>query len=391
MCIVCSRLPADRRIIATSYGASTDDILSRTPELTSRFGLGLTDENLAAGAEFLRSVPTIDVHSHPGRFFLNGLEERSPLTDTLKPMSMDMAIREMNSGGVGTVLFAAVADYPLLEASGRGLRAVRAFRPGEAIAEYHRQLGVLEGLVGEDSLPQVRDARDIERVHTRGLAACMFCIEGGDYIEDRLERVAQSYDRGVRAITLIHYHTNQIGDTQTESPSHAGLTDIGREIVREMQRVGIIVDLAHASWETTRDVARISTRPMLISHTNLRTSPEGHPRLISEEHARLVTDAGGVIGAVAAGFGQGSLSEYLDTILRMVDSLGVEHVAVGTDLDFTYQPVFTTYLDWCALPAGLLARGMNRAEVASVMGGNFLRVLRANAPRASTQRYPHEL
>lgn len=391
MCIVCSGGAPHRSPVTQDRAALQGN--SRQPQPPaprSAPGLRLTPEQLAAGEELLRQVPSVDVHSHPARFFLKGLAPYTPFGAALPPLSLETAAQEMRRGGVSTVLFAAVADYPLLDTWESGLRAVREFRQGEAIAEYQRQLRVLQKLVRDEVLPQARGALDIDRAHADRQAACMFCVEGGDFIEDHLERIAQSYEQGVRSITLIHYHTNQIGDTQTESPSHGGLTPVGREIIREMQQVGVIVDLSHASFEATRHAAEVSTRPMLISHTNLHTSSSDHPRLISVEHARLVTHAGGVVGAVAAGFDQGSLGDYVDTILRMVDLLGIEHVAIGTDLDFTYEPVFTSYLDWHTLPAGLLARGMHREEVANVMGGNFLRVLRANSPPQKVPR-SHEL
>jgi membrane dipeptidase len=335
-----------------------------------------THEHLEAGSALLRRVPSVDIHSHPGRFFLRGLTEHTPFTESLPLLSPEDVTAEMQVGGVSAVLFAAVADNPLLDSMDSGLRAVREFRQGEAITEYQRQLGILQTLVREETVSQARNEQDIARAHAHGRTACMFSVEGGDFIEDRLDRVAEAYEQGIRTITLIHYHTNQIGDTQTESAAYGGLTKLGREILKEMDRVGIVVDLAHASFEATRDAAAVSTRPMLISHTNLRTATSDHPRLISVEQARLVTRTGGVVGAVAAGFGQDSFSEYLDTIVRMVDLLGVDHVAIGTDMDFTYEPVFTSYLDWVRIPAGLLARGLNRDEVAKVIGGNFLRILR---------------
>jgi reactive intermediate/imine deaminase len=156
-----------------------------------------------------------------------------------------------------------------------------------------------------------------------------------------------------------------------------------------MNAAGILIDLAHASLAATRAAVEVSTRPMMISHSNLRKSGLEHPRLITLEHARLVTDAGGVIGCVPAGWGQAAFADYIDTILRMVDALGSTHVAIGTDMDYTYSPVMTGYADWPRIPAALLSRGMHAAEVARVVGGNALRLLRATEAKPLSQ--PKEL
>jgi len=128
-----------------------------------------------------------------------------------------------------------------------------------------------------------------------------------------------------------------------------------------------------------RGAADVSTRPMIMSHTNLSRRDFNHPRLVSPEKARLVTNAGGVVGSVPSGIGQSTFAEWIDSIVRMIDMLGVDHVAIGTDMDANFMPVFTSYLDWHMIPAALLARRLAEAEVEKVMGGNFLRVFAANA------------
>ena len=93
-----------------------------------------------------------------------------------------------------------------------------------------------------------------------------------------------------------------------------------------------------------------------------------------------MTERGGIVGAVPAGFGgQERFTDYVDTLMRMIDLLGIDHVAIGTDMDFTFRPVFTSYRDWAAIPASLLARGLKADEVAKLIGGNFLRVFGAKA------------
>ena len=141
----------------------------------------------------------------------------------------------------------------------------------------------------------------------------------------------------------------------------------------------MLIDLAHATLEVAKQTVDVSTRPVMISHTNLATPEKRHPRLISMEHARLVTTHGGLIGSVPSGIGQTNAAQYIESILRLIDAVGVEHVAIGTDMDANYRPVFTSYLDWSLLPAALLAAGLDERSVALVMGENFLRVFAAQA------------
>jgi membrane dipeptidase len=341
-------------------------------------GLKLTEAQLKAGATFLGRHPSIDIHGHPGRFFLRDLARQNATTRAMGAPFEPKALADMAAGQVTAVLFNCVSDAVLLEQSPtKGLVAAREFDPGEAWADYQRQIAVLKALVARgDALPGL-DGRDIARAQAAHRTACVFAVEGGDFIEDRLERVHAAYADGVRSITIVHYHPNQIGDPQTETPRVPGLTPTGRQIVREMNKAGIVVDLAHASLDVTRDAVEVSTRPMMISHTNLKRPGVDHPRLVSVEHARLVTSHGGIVGSVPSGIGQKTVADWIASILRLVDAVGIDHVAIGTDMDANYMPVFSDYADWPLIPAALLAHGMREPEVAKVMGGNFLRVLAA--------------
>lgn len=190
-----------------------------------------------------------------------------------------------------------------------------------------------------------------------------------------------SLRRWSRAITVVRYHVNQIGDIQMEPPVHAGLTPLGKSTIKEMNQPGSIVDLAHATFAVTKHVLEVSTKPVMISYSNLSTPVASHPRLISSEHAKLVAAAGGIIGSWPSGIGQSTFSDYFDSIRRLLDAVGVDHTAIGTDMDANYRPVLRSYRDWSLIPAALLARGMHETEVAKIMGGNFQRVFRANLSR----------
>ncbi|WP_298742872.1 membrane dipeptidase [uncultured Brevundimonas sp.] len=374
-----------RLLIAAAAGATLTPALAFAQEAGEMFaaqtgdlGIVLSPEQLAAGTAFLRKHASVDIHCHPGRFFLRDLPADSPLARAAGAPFEDAVAADMGESCVSGALFASVADLPLLELSATtGLRAGREFLPGEAWRDYRRQLAVLEALVGSGSVSRGLDVADIDTARCSGKTACVFSVEGGDFIEDRLERVAQAHRDGVRAITIVHFHTNQIGDPQTEAPRWNGLTPLGRDIVRAMNQAGILVDLAHASFDTTKQAAEVSDRPMMISHTNLQTPDNRHPRLVSLEHARLVTESGGIVGSVPWGIGQRSFGDWIEAILGLIEAVGVDHVAVGTDMDANFRPVFADYSRWGLIPAALLARGLTEEETAKVVGGNFLRLMAA--------------
>jgi membrane dipeptidase len=360
---------------AAALAAGQGRAATPAPPTAERLGMTLTRAHLAAGRDFVRAHPTVDVHSHPGRFFMRGAS--TPLAKANGAPFPEAAIARMRDGGVGAVVFAAVADFPVLEATPQGLGALRPDRVGEAYEDYRRQMQVLRRLRRRGGPPLALTPADIVRAHAMRRTAGVVAVEGGDFIEDRMDRIAEAHREGVRSICIIHYQTNRIGDPQTNPRVHGGLTPLGRDVVREMNRTGMIVDLAHASFEATQQAVAVSSKPMMISHSNIRRPGLDHPRLVSLDHARVVTQAGGLIGALPAGAGETRFVDYVDTIFRAVDDLGIDHVGVGTDMDFTFKAVVDDYRDWPLVPAALLARGMHAPEVAKVMGGNFLRLFAA--------------
>lgn len=136
------------------------------------------------------------------------------------------------------------------------------------------------------------------------------------------------------SLQLVHYAQNELGDLQTEPPRYGGLSDSGREVVREMDRLGMVVDVAHASFDTVRDVVHVSNEPVMLSHSLLKDEsvhPGLLPRLLTPEHARLVAETGGVIGVWPLGVydpeGQISMQAYVDATLRLSDVVGVDHAS----------------------------------------------------------------
>ena len=358
-----------RRNLLALMGAG----LAARPALAAT-GLNLSEAQLQAGADVLGRHPSVDVHAHPGRFFLRDAPQ-TPTTRALGLPAEAQVLADMTAGRVTAAFFACVSDATLLGLTpSGGMGVTREFQPGEAWAEYGRQIALLQAMAKRGDVARGLTRGDIGKALKAHRTAAVFAVEGGDFIEDRMDRVHQAHADGVRAITIVHYHPNQIGDPQTEQPRTPGLTPTGRRIVREMNRAGILIDLAHASFGVTKDTLALSDKPVMLSHTNLKRPDLDHPRLISVEHAKLVASHGGIIGSVPSGIGQTSLGDWINSILRLIDAVGVDHVAIGTDMDANYRPVFTDYRDWGVIPAALLARGLSEAETAKVIGGNALRI-----------------
>lgn len=321
--------------------------------------------------------PWLDVHAHPGRCFLAGMAGDELLVQLLGGATCDDSVAEMEQAGMAAVSFATVSDLRVLGVTPEGgLTAARPFEPGEAYADHLRQLTALVDLAERLGLPVVRTASDIDAAHAAGRPAVLLTCEGADFVEGDLGRLAEAHEAGFRSVTLVHYRDNGLGDLQTEPPAHGGLTPAGAEVIAEMNRLGMIVDLAHATHETTVAALKVSSAPVMISHTHLNRDP-GHARLVSTGHARAVAEAGGVIGAWPAGVVCRTLDDFAVEIARLVDAVGVDHVAIGTDMDANYQPVVTAYSQFEAIDAALASRGFTPAERDRVLGANVADLIRA--------------
>jgi len=325
--------------------------------------------------------PWIDAHAHPGRCFLAGAPADDPLADLLGGDGSAPALQAARDAGLAAVSFATVADLAVLAPTAEGgLRAGRAFGPGEAHADHQRQLHGLLALVARSGAPVATTAADLEQAHAVGDMAVLLTCEGGDFLEGQIDRVAEVHELGVSSLTLVHYRVNELGDIQTEAPVHGGLTSFGRTVVQECNRLGIVVDCAHATLATTLGVLDASDAPVMISHSHLDHTDRSHPRLLSTAHARAVADAGGLIGAWPAGVTSETLEDFVHEILRLVELVGVDHVAIGTDLDANYRPVVTTHGELTTVATRLVACGLTTVEADKVLGGNVVELYRAVNP-----------
>jgi membrane dipeptidase len=315
--------------------------------------------------DLLDATLSFDLHSHPGLF-------KSMSNDTLAGHR-----QEAESGRVKLIALTATSDAPVIARDRVGaLHAIREPKPGELYASMYRQIDVLVRWSGAAGMPIVSSVTDAGTPGppVRGTLA----VEGCDFLEGRIDRVQEAFDRGIRSLQLVHYRVNELDDIQTEPVVHGGLTAFGKEAVGEMNRLGIVIDVAHARFEVVSGVVDTTTQPIILSHSNIMDS-SGWVRFISPEHARLVAGTGGVIGAMPIIFGRRSddITGYVHHISRLVDAAGIDHVGIGTDMDgIGPGAIFTTYARWPSLAAALVDHGYRPEEAAKILGGNAQRVFR---------------
>jgi membrane dipeptidase len=318
----------------------------------------------------------IDLHSHAGRCFLAGLPAGHSLVAAMGAAAVADAVRAARAEGMTALVLAAVADFAVLRPdSATGLRAHRDFRPGEAYADYRRQSAGIRQAVAEAGAEVVTSAADLDRAARDGLTAVLLGCEGGDFLEGDLGRLEAARAAGLTVLTLVHYRVGDIGDVQTEKPVHEGLSRFGRDVVAECNRLGIVVDCAHASFATTMAVLEASSQPVIISHGQLSKPGIAHPRLMTAQHAAAVAEAGGLVGAWPCGITSRSLADFGTEIIRLAAAAGPDHVAIGTDLDGNYRPVLTSYDRLDDLTGTLAARGLPTASVHQILGGNAMNLL----------------
>jgi len=382
------------------------------------------------------AVPPSDLAAQDYRAQAMRLLKTVPLIDGHN--DIPDAIRER--GGLDSVDFAAsqprlMTDIPRLLAGGVGGQFWAAYVPvttihgGEHPAVYAlEQIDLVHRLCRKypQTFAEAATAGAVERNFKTGKISCLIGIEGGHAIENSLGALRMFYRLGVRYMTLTHWETIDWADAATDSAKHNGLTPFGEDVVREMNRVGMLVDLAHVSDATMVDAIRVSRAPVLFSHSSARALCD-HLRNVPDSILRMVKANGGVVmvnfyptfvseavraygdsvtarshalraaGADSALIAdtvrarearapRATLSQVADHIAHVCCVPGVDHVGVGSDFDgITTVPAgLEDVSKFPDLLAELLRRGWSEQDVRKVAGLNVLRVLR-DAERVSRE------
>jgi len=323
----------------------------------------------------LKGLQMIDAHAHPNRYVHDSRQVDS--TSTLK------AIKKL---GMAASCFAAVGDSVFL---GQGRV------PG---TEYHSTKTQIEwwlkGIVKSGKVKLVSKVSDIPAaVNENSPPGAILAFEGGDALRGNPDTVNEFYSLGVRIITLIHYRNNELGDTMrmwrnlSPGPACNGLTPAGRKVVERMQDLGIVVDVAHAHTATLRQIADISSRPLVDSHTNPCSieDPLQCGRSRTWKEMEWIAKTEGLICTWPLGYQRGAttritFSDWTKEILEMKHRLGMEHVGLGTDGGGNLPSLIKGYrdiVDLSKLAKAMQEVGFSQDEIAAYMGGNFYRVLQS--------------
>ncbi|MFV0376549.1 MAG: dipeptidase [Mangrovibacterium sp.] len=338
------------------------------------FTVGAAGEPSKKVKRAVAKIIGIDAHNHVDVPF--SLEE-------FKKQQYHLAA-ELKASGLTAIGMTFCVDRPKLS------------REGEAYERFLLCLDEMDELLKTNNLTRALNYADLEKARKENRQVVVQSVEGGHFIEGKLERLAVAYHRGLRHLGLMHdaQSTPPIGDIYTETPEFGGLTPYGADIIKECNRLGILVDLTHCNNQAINKALEVSAKPLLISHTGLNTqlginekmAKMMMPRLISSEQAKRFANAGGVIG-VWTHLADTPL-DYAKNIRAMVDVVGVDHVCLGTDSQIAPSGNSNdryskkTNQSWNDEKTGffftvadaMLATGFTTDEIAKIGGGNYCRV-----------------
>lgn len=318
--------------------------------------------------DVLRKTISVDVHTHGGP---QGIYSAAPPNGKLAA--------GMRAGSLAAVCLSEIPDEPLLGRNSAGGACItRSPRPSELYEHHLVRLAWADDMVAHHGLRRALTAADLESAYAAGQPSVIGGVEGLDFMEGKLERLEEAHQRGIRSAQLVHFTPNDIGDFQTGAVTHGGLTEFGAQVIRYCHRLGIVVDVAHASEQTAKAAAKVSTKPLLLSHTALAdskamASTRLAARCVSPDHARAIAETGGAIGIWHI---FESLENYVEGLKEMVDVIGVDHVCVGTDQQVA-PGVLQDYSQWVNLVAAMLRGGFTSEEAGKIAGGNYMRIFRA--------------
>jgi membrane dipeptidase len=377
------------------------------------------DPFLARALALHRAVPMIDTHNDLPEMLRERVFNDLNRMDPDRPLeNIDTDIPRLKKGLIGGEFWSAYVPASFID---KGAATVAL-----------EQIDVIKRMVARSpSLGWATTAADIVRIHGQGQIASLIGIEGGYAIENSLANLRMFYELGVRYMTLTHGSDTAWAGAANPDPKARGLTPFGKEVVREMNRLGMMVDLSHVSDATMLDAIKVSEAPVLFSHSSARALAD-HPRNVPDEILRLVARNGGVVmvnifpGFVtqtaakqAAGFLEkereylakypddpkrasaeylawleksmtemepGTLAQVADHIDHIVKVAGIDHVGYGADFgSLSNHPTGLEDVSrYPYLTAELLRRGYTDAQVKKIIGGNLLRVMR-DVERVSAQ------
>jgi membrane dipeptidase len=328
-------------------------------------------------------------------------------------------------------------DLARLKEGGVDVQIFSVFCDGDQINPYqiaNRQMDSLDAVLkrNPDKIVKVADSKELFDAVKQKKIAAMFGVEGGHMIENDLDKLANFYKRGARYMTLTWVNSNSWAtssndETFNKELTHKGLTEFGKQVVKKMNELGMLIDVSHTGVQTFRDVINTTTKPVIASHSDVYALCQ-HNRNLNDEQIKAIAQNGGVIQVnFYCGFLDNSyfknkeafmkkhagevdslsntgitkskieevlfgkykneveqfrvpLSVLIDHIEYIIKLAGVDYVGLGSDFDgIESSPLeLDDVSGYPLITKALLARGYNKKDITKILGGNFLRVLKAN-------------
>lgn len=311
-----------------------------------------------------RPLRYVDMHTHVG------LRNRDGIREGMAQNGMLLLARKY------------IADYPVIRMMAGGIGAYRAPAPGELAGLAEKNLPGMRERHRRDGLAEVLSAADLERVLKDPVPAVVLAVEGADFLEGDLKRLEAARALGVVHLQLVHYRISDVGDICTERPVHNGLTAFGREVVAACNRLGILVDVAHATGAGIEQALEISSKPLIYSHGHVADYQPSHvmngarARGVHLPVAKKIAAKAGVVGLWALGTMYRTPGAMADALLDAAGKLGPAHVGIGSDMGGTASTCLPTYAEFAELADVLARRGVKGEDLEGILGMNYVRVLR---------------
>lgn len=379
------------------------------------------DPQMERVREILRKTPLIDGHNDIAEQYKDRKKDHLDQIDLASDTSkldpvMHTDIARLRAGGVGGQFWSVYVSVDLPAA--------------EAVQATMEQMDLVKRLTARysDTFEMAYTAADVERIHAKGKIASLMGMEGGHSINNSLAVLREMYRNGARYMTITHWNNTAWADSATAAPVHHGLTAFGEMVIREMNRLGMLVDLSHVSEETMSDVLDVSRAPVIFSHSSARALV-AHPRNVPDSILKRVAENKGVVMVnFAPGFVSEEVRQYeaaleaetarfkelypgdpdgakkaleewktshpepRATLMQVADHIdhirkvaGIDSVGIGSDFDGipSVPQGLEDVSKYPDLFVELLRRGYTEDDVRKIAGLNVLRVMKANEAMAA--------
>jgi len=314
----------------------------------------------------------VDIHAHP-------LLDRLYRGQDSRQQGDRLSLKELRRGRVGVVVS---SIYPFWSVT----------RKSAYMDRCRDILDLVESYLATypDHATVVADPGGLELALAQGKIAFIHAVEGGHVLEGHVENLERLCRWGVRSLTLTHFMNNDLAastfDPRRKLTGQNGLTPFGREVVAQMNALGMIVDLAHSSEQAFWQAMELTKQPVVVSHTGVRHFIRWEICL-SDEQLRAIAQNDGVVGIILSSLWlkrfrlMADIGDLVDNILYVCSLVGAEHVGIGSDLNGT-PPIrdLKSAGDLSRIWARLLQAGGSDDDAAKIMGGNFLRLFRQVTP-----------